>query len=234
MTDPTLNLRTNQGRQRKGFKCERAMSRRRDVQGQPLPSQRDVTQPLTTTIIARGVEQMTVQDAAQASLSNLPRRETGLTPAAARRGGKLFRTAMPLYEPPTKEVAEYHQVSGSKSLTSLKSRDPGLSLRHRRNEGRNLDVLIVTEFMIAYKDPYPFEVGFIENVSRVYNEAVPLKYPRMSRWPEMLYPPTMEKWKMFEERDYVSFERLGTASSKDRKHSNCFLIIRTKGPDLAD
>ena len=233
MTDPSPKLHTKQGKQRKGPKSERATSRHQDVRGQPLASRSDMTQPQTTTVVARGVEQMTLQDAGRASLLDLPRRETGLTAAAARRGGNWFTTAMPPYEPPTREAAKHDHVLGSKPSTSPESRGPGLSLRDRRNEGRNLDVLIVTEFMIAYKGPYPFGDRFVENVSRIYNEEVPLKYPRMSRWPEKRYPGTVEKWHMFEEKVFRSIERTGTHALEERKYSSCFLV-GSRGSKLVD
>ncbi len=162
---------------------------------------------------------MTIQDAVQTSLSNLPLRGTGLTPAAAGRGRKSFTKAMPPHVPSTREVAEYP-----------KSREPGLPLRDRRNEGRNLDVVIVTEFMIARQGHYPFH-RFVQDVSRIYNEEVPVEYPRMSRWPEKVYPGTAQKWHLFEEMIFGSDTRSGTGGLGERKHLNRFLMSRFWDPD---
>lgn len=171
------------------------------------------TQKQSTTIDppARGVERLTIQDKQpqpqpQASLSNLPELGTGLNPDTARRGRKYYKLALPGYEPATKATTEDAKVTllpGSRSLTEM---DTHFSLHGCRTAGSDLDVIIVTELLILPKDPaISFQRGFTENVSRRYNDEVPIEYPRMAKREEQVFPGTTKKWNMFESSCLLAF-----------------------------
>ncbi len=153
---------------------------------------------------ATGVDRLNIQDKqpqpqTQASLSNLPELGTGWTPDTARRGRKWFKSALPTYEPATKAITENTKsglLPGSRSFTE---RHTYPSLHDRRTAGSNLDVVIVTEFLILPKDPtISFQRGFAERVSRLYNNEVPIEYPRMTRREEKVFPGTVTRWNIFE------------------------------------
>ncbi len=159
-------------------------------------------QSITFNPPAGGVERLAIQDKQpqpQASLSNLPELGTGLTPDTARRGRKAFKLALPSYEPATKATTENTikgLLPGSRSFTEGQTYP---SLHSRRNIGSNLDAVIVTEFLMFPKDPtISFQRGFVERVSRLYNDEVPIEYPRMTRREEKVFPGIWAKWNIFE------------------------------------
>lgn len=176
-----------------------------------------IQQQTSTNPPAGGSERVTIQAKqqtlhphpqaqAQASLSNLPQLDTGLTPDAARRGRKWFKAALPTYEPAIKAIKEDAKdtlLPGSRSFTE---RETYSSLHNRRTASSNLDVLIVTEFLIHPKDPtIPFRRGFEEDISRRYNDEVPIEYPRMTRREEKVYPGMTSKWSLFASHWFVVY-----------------------------
>ena len=217
MTEPSTSERADRGRYRQDSQKKTISRERQNVQVQPQASQNNlmsIQQPTSTTSpSAKGFEHLTVQDKQrqphahaqpQASLSNLPQLGTGLTPDTARRGRKWFKMALPSYEPAMKattEVAKNTLLPGSRSFTE---RETYSSLHGRRTAGSNLDVIIVTEFLIFPKDPATsFHRGCEENISRRYNDEVPIEYPRMTKREEKVYPGVTSKWSLFDSHCFV-------------------------------
>ena len=155
-----------------------------------------------------GTQQSTTINQTQqqpAILSNLPQYGTGLNPNTARRGRDRFKTALPLYEPATKELTEDTKTILLPGCKPFKERNTYPSLHDRRTKGSNLDVVIVTEFLISSKDSaISFQRGFEDRVSRRYNDEVPIEYPRMTRRWEKVFPGTVKKWNLFE-TDWLVF-----------------------------
>lgn len=195
MTEPSTSAGARKGRYRQDPQNKTISIEGENVQGQPQASQGNRI----------GIQQQTsTTNPPQASLSNLPQLGTGLTPDTARRGRKWFKAALPSYEPAIKasnEDAKDTLLPGSRSFTEGETYS---SLHGRRTAGSELDVIIVTEFLIHPKDPTTrFRLGFEENISQRYNDEVPIEYPRMTRRTEKVYPGIMSKWSLFTSHWFV-------------------------------
>ncbi|ERF68965.1 hypothetical protein EPUS_09019 [Endocarpon pusillum Z07020] len=217
MTEPSTSAGARKGRYRQDSQEQTILREGQNVQVQPQASQSNLMgiqqQTSTTTRPAGGFERLIMQDKQQkphphahpqASLSNLPQLGTGLTPDTVRRGRKWFKMALPSYDPATKAIKEDVKdtlLPGSRSFTE---RETYSSLHGRRTAGSNLDVIIVTEFLIYPKDPtVPFQRGFEDSISRRYNDEVPIEYPRMTRKEEKVYPGITSKWSLFASHWFV-------------------------------
>ena len=124
-------------------------------------------------------------------------------PEQGDRGRNWFTRQMPPYEPSTRKV-KAHLIPGSRPLTA---REPGPSLTDRRNSGPILGVCIVTYFMIRPKGQVSSTESrgaFLDKLSRMHNEKVPVHYPRMSREIEKTFPSDTRKWNMHEDRFVLS------------------------------
>ena len=207
MAEPLTSSRAAKGGSRQDSQKETITRGWQNVQVPPQASQSKLTgiQQQTTTINspAGGVERPIIQDTQpeqrQASLSDLPQRGTGLTPDTACRRRKWFKTAMPPYQPATKAATEDAKHTLIPSSRSTTERETYPSLHDRRTKGFNLKVAFETEFFLSPEvRAVPFQRGFVESISRRYNDDVSIEYPQMTRRGDRLSLGTGNKWNLFE------------------------------------